>query len=115
MLFRSGGGALLRIWENPSGVRVFSSGLIYRPKGVERGSPRGTGGRRPRPPLDPRLGPAPGLWVPPGVALPALVLISSIKNRRKFSSYSENISRSNFLQQNQHKNRELALGILSIG
>ena len=39
-----GGGALYRIWENPSGVRVFLSGMIYRPKGVVRGSPRGTGG-----------------------------------------------------------------------
>ena len=59
------GGALYRIWENPSGVRVFLSGVIYRPKGVARGSPRGTGGRRPRPPSHPRVGPAPGLWVPP--------------------------------------------------
>ena len=114
-LVGDGGGALYRIWENPSGVRVFSSGVIYRPKGVARGSPRGRGGPRPRPPSHPRVGPAPGLWVPPGVALLAPVLISSIKNRRKFSSNSENISRSNFLQQNQHKNRELALGILSIG
>ena len=41
-------------WENPSGVRVFLSGMIYRPKGVARGSPRGTGGRRLRPPLSRR-------------------------------------------------------------
>ena len=110
-----GGGALYRIWENPPGVRVFSSGKIYRPKGVARGSPRGTGGRLPRPPSLPRVGPAPGLWVPPRVALLAPVLISSIKNHHKFSSNFENISISNFLQQNQHKNRELALDILSIG
>ena len=105
-LVGNGGRALYRNWENTSGVRVFSSGVIYRPKGVARGSPRGTGGRRPRPPSHPRVGPAPGLWVPPGVALLAPVLVSSIKNRRKFSSNSENISRNNFLQQKQHKNWE---------
>ena len=114
-LVGDGDGALYRIWENPSGVRVFSSGVIYMPKGVARGPPRGRGGLWPRPPLDPRVGPALGLWVPPGVALLVPVLIYSIKNHRKFSSNSENISISNFLQQNQHKNRELALGILSIG
>ena len=27
----------MRIWENPPGVRVFTSGVIYRPKGVARG------------------------------------------------------------------------------
>ena len=105
-------GALYRIWENPSGVRIFSSGVIYRPKGVVRGSPRGTGDRRPRFPSHQRVGPAPRLWVSPGVALLAPVLISPIKNCRKFLSNSENIPRSNFLQQNQHKNRELRLGIL---
>ena len=114
-LVSDGGRALYRIWENPSGVRVFSMGMIYRPKGVMRGSPRGRDGPRPRPPFYPRVGPALGLWVPPGVALLATLLISSIKNRRKFSSNSENISRSNFLQQKHGKNRELALGILSIG
>ena len=114
-LVGDGGGALYRIWENPSRVRVFSSGVIYRPKGVERGSPRGTGERRPWPHSHPRVGPAPRLWVPPGVALLAPVLISTIKNHRKFSPNSENISRSKFLKQKQDKNRELALGILSIG
>ena len=49
-------------------------------------------------PSSPWLGVAPGLWASPGVALMALVLISSIKNHRKFLSNSENISRSNFLQ-----------------
>ena len=53
-------------------------------------------------------------WASAGPALLALVLICPIKNRRKFLSNSENISRSNFLQQFQHKNRELALGILLI-
>ena len=114
-LIDDGGRALYRIWKNPSGVRVFSTGMIYRQKGVVRVSPRGRGSPPPRPPLDLRVGPAPGLWVPPVDALLAAVLISSIKNLRKFSSNSENISRSNFLQQNQHKNRKLALGILSIG
>ena len=108
------GGALYRISYNPPGVRVFASGTIYRPKGVARGFPRGAGGLRPRPHLDPRWEPIPILWASPRVALLAPFLISSIKNLREFSSNSENISRSNFLQQFQHKNRELALGILSI-
>ena len=49
-----GGGALLRIWENPSGVRVFSTGMIYRPKGVARGRDD----PRPRATCHPRMGPA---------------------------------------------------------
>ena len=96
-LFGDGSGALYRIWENTSGVRVCSSGTIYRPKGVVRGLPRGRDGRRLRSHLDPRWGLAPGLWSSPRVALLAPFLISSIKNRRKFSSNSENISRSKFL------------------
>ena len=114
-LVGDGGGALYRIWENPSGVRVFSSGMIYRRRRASEGVPEGQGRPAAAAPLDPRVGPAPGLWASPGVALLAPVLISSIKNPRKFSSNSENISRSNFLKQKQHKNRELALGILSIG
>ena len=75
-LVGDGSGALYRIWENPSGVRVFSLGVIYRPKGIVRGSPRIF--------LEvnfynPRVGPALWLWVPPGVALLAPVLISSKK------------------------------------
>ena len=38
-----------------------------------------------------------------------------IKNLRKFLSNSENIFRSDFLKYKNCKNRELALGILSIG
>ena len=38
-----------------------------------------------------------------------------IKNLRKLSSNSENISRSNFSEIENNKNRELALGILLIG
>ena len=49
-LVGDGGGALNRIWENLSGVRVFSSGMISRPKDVVRGSPRGSQGWWPRPP-----------------------------------------------------------------
>ena len=75
----------------------------------------------------PREGPTPQGRVPPTggpqdvardapwVALLDTVFICPIKNCRKFSSNSKNISRSNFLQQKQHKNRELVLGILSIG
>ena len=68
-LVGDGGGALYRIWENPSGVRVFSPGVIYRPKGIARGSPRGAGGRRPRPTYHPRGRAAPALWASPRVAL----------------------------------------------
>ena len=110
-LVGNGGGALYCIWENPSGVRVFSTGMIYRPKGAARGCPRSKGDPRPRATCHPR-GP---FWTSAGPALLAPVLIYPIKNCRKFLSNSDNISRSNFLQQFQHKNRELALGILSIG
>ena len=89
-------------------------GFYWRRRGP-RGCSRSRGGPHPRVQVGPRMPVAPGLWVPPGVALLPPVLIFSIKNRRKFSSNSENIFRSNFLQQNQHNNRELALGILSIG
>ena len=83
---------------------------------ASRGGLRGAGTTPGRgPPSHPQVGPSPGLWVSPGVALLAPVLISSIKNYRKFSSNSENIFRSNFLQQKHDKNREQALGILSIG
>ena len=85
------------------GLGFFSSGTIYRPKGVVRGLLRGRDGRRPRSHLDPRWEPAPGLWASPRVALLAPFLIYSIKNCRKFSSNSKNISRSNFLQQNMKK------------
>ena len=114
-LVGDGGEALYRIWENPQGLGFFHLGWFYRRQRRSRGCTMGRGGLWPRPPLDPRVGPAPGLWVPPGVALLAPVLISSIKNHHKFSSNSENISRSNFLQQKKHKNSELVLGILSIG
>ena len=65
-LVGDGGGALYRIWENPSGVRVFSSGVIYRPKGTARGSPRGTGGRQPRPPVTRGWNPPLGCGSPRG-------------------------------------------------
>ena len=53
-------------------------------------------------PLSPVDGTRPwAVGPPPGVALLDPVIISSIKNRRKISSNSENIFRSNFLQQKQ--------------
>ena len=88
------------------------------PKGRPReqpSSPQARGDLWSRPRVHPWVGPAPGLWVPPGVALLAPFLICPIKNPRKFSSNSENILRSNFLKQKHHKNRELSLGTLSIG
>ena len=62
------------------------------------------------PPVTRRWDPRGPFWTSAGPALLATVLICWIKNRRKFLSNSGNISRSNFLQQFQHKNRELALG-----
>ena len=60
-----------------------------------------------------RVGPA--LWVA-SQAAPRNPSSSWRKNNpRKFWSNSKNISRSKFLKQKDSKNRELALGILSIG
>ena len=115
-LVGDGGGALYRIWKNPSWVRVFSSGVICKPMGVARGGLQGAqagGGRGP--PLTRGWDPPLGCGSLPGSPFWLWFLISSIKNRRKFASNLENISRSNFLQQFQHKNRELTLGILLIG
>ena len=91
--------------------------------GNEDGSQKGDPGRDPQPrggshlrvQGGPRPGVAPGLCGSTEAVLRAPVFICSIKNPRKFSSNFENISRSNFLQEKHDKNRELALGILSIG
>ena len=77
-----------------------------------RGRPRSRGGSHLRVQVGPQQQAAPALWVAPQAALWSIGVFSRIKNLRKFSSNSENISRSNFLK---YKNRELALGILSIG
>ena len=88
---------------------------FYRRQRGPRGCPQGRGGSHPWVALGPRQGAAPSLWVAPQVALLAPVIICPVKNRRKFSSNSENISRSDFLKYKNSENRELALGILSIG
>ena len=102
-LVGDGGGALLRIWENPSRVRVFSTGMIYRPKDVARGSSRGRDHPRPRPPSLPRVGPATRLWVPPRVALLAPVLISSKKISVNFCPIPIIFPEVNFCNKNMTK------------
>ena len=57
----------------------------------------------------------PGPWVAPQAALWSVTSSCRINIPRKFSSNSENISRSRFFEIKNSKNRELALGILSIG
>ena len=109
-------GALYRILKNHPEGRVFCIGNDFIGVGGDRGGSRGAGATCGRGlPLGRGWYPRGAFWVSAGHALLAPVLICPIKNRRKVSSNSENISRSNFLQQKQDKNRELALGILSIG
>ena len=77
--------------------------------------PRGRGGSHPHLLVGPRQGGVPGPWVAPQVALRRAGVFLRIKIPRKFSSDSENISTSDFLKYKNCKNRELTLGILSIG
>ena len=67
--------------------------------------------RLPFVPVGPWPGVAPGPWVVPQDALWS----SASFCRRKLSSNSENISRSNFYEIENRKNRELTLGIFLIG
>ena len=75
----------------------------------------GRGGSHPRLLVGPRQGAVPGPLVAPQVALRRGGVFLHIKIPRKFSSNSENISISDFLKYKNSKNREVALGILSIG
>ena len=77
--------------------------------------PRGQGLVPPVPPGRAMVGAIPGPWVAPQVALRRGGAFLRIKISRKFSSNSENISKSDFLKYKNNKSRELALGILSIG
>ena len=54
-------------------------------------------------------------WASPPAPLRSGTWSWRIKIPQKFPARSENISRSKFLKQKDSKNRELALGILSIG
>ena len=71
----------------------------------------------PHPPAKggPRQEAAPALWDSSRAALLTRSSSWRIINLRKFPVQSENISRSKFVKQKDSKNRELALGILSIG
>ena len=66
-LVGDGGGALYRIWENPSGVRVFLSGMISQASEAADGCPTGQGRV---PAVGPRGGRGQGsprpMWVPQG-------------------------------------------------
>ena len=73
------------------------------------------GGSLPRPHLDPWQEAAPTLWVASSAPLQSLSSSWHKNNPHKVSPNSENIYRSKFLKQKDSKNRELALGILSIG
>ena len=75
----------------------------------------GRGGPHPRVHLGPRQGGASALWASPPALLRTGTSSWQIKIPRKIPVQSENIFRSKFLKQKDSKNRELALGILSIG
>ena len=77
--------------------------------------PRGHGRVPPAPPGGAAAGGRPWPLGGPQVALRRGGVLLRIKIARKFSSNSENISRSDFLKYKNCKNRELALGIFSIG
>ena len=85
------------------------------PKGSLGGHPQGRGGLLPRPHLEPWQEAVPALWVASSAPLRSLSSSWRKNNPRKILSNSVNISRSKFLKQKDSKNRELALGILSIG
>ena len=88
---------------------------IYRRRRGSRRWPTGRGGSHPRVPPRLRQQAAGALWVASEAALQSSGVLFRIKKFRKFSSNSENISRTDFLKYKNSKNRELALGILSIG
>ena len=80
-----------------------------------RRCPWGRGGSHRRLQVGPWHGTVPSPWVAPQVALRRGGVFLRIKILCKFSANSENISKSDFLKFKNSKNRELALGILSIG
>ena len=84
-------------------------------KGDPGRNPQPWGGSHPRPRVGPRQEAVPALSVASGAPLRTPSSSWRKNNPRKFRSNSENISRSKFLKQKDSKNRELALGILSIG
>ena len=88
---------------------------IYRRRREPRWGPRSRGGPHPPAKGGPRQEAAPALWDSSRAALLTRSSSWRIKNLRKFPVQSENISRSNFLEQKHDKNRELALGIFSRG
>ena len=91
---------------------------VNRYLSVSRGArrpPGGRGGTHPRVLVGSRPGVAPGPWVALQVGLRSPTSSWKIKNICKFWRNSENISRSRFSEIENGKNRELALGILSIG
>ena len=102
-------------WKIMAALSVFGQKGFYRRRRASRRGPRGRGGPHPRVHLDPRQGGAPALWASPPALLRTGTSSWQIKIPRKFPVQSENISRSKFLKQKDSKNRELALGILSIG
>ena len=84
-----------------------SRGAEAAPSGHGRALPAGLGGTAPRDCPWPLGGPQVALW--------SLASSWRIKQLCKFLCTSKNISRSGFFEIENNKNKELALGILSIG
>ena len=87
---------------------------FYRRRRGPRRCP-GVGRVPPTPPSGAAAGGHPWPLGGPQVAVRCGGVFLRIKIPRKFSPNSENISRSDFLKYKNNKNRELAMGILSIG
>ena len=102
-------------WKIMAASTFLGHEAIYRRRRWPRGCPTGRGGSHPRVDPRPRQQAAPGLWAAPRAAVWCPGAFHHVRIPRKFWSNSENISRSKFLKQKDSKNRELALGILSIG
>ena len=103
------------LWKIRAAPMFLGFSGFYRRRSEPRRWTTGRGGSHLHPPLGHGRGPPAPCGSPPRLPFGLQVSYVAIKNLYKFSSNSENISRSKFLKYKNSKNRELALGILSIG